>query len=73
MIQGDLVALVGSFFAAFFFVFNGEIREEYPLYFGIGFISFNGAIFMMVLALIFQGASFSFSPIDGIFGLFSAQ
>ena len=73
VICGDFTALIGSFFATLLSIRAGKPSEEYPLYFGVAFISVIEAIFLAILALIFGGATIGFSPETGLFGCFSQQ
>jgi drug/metabolite transporter (DMT)-like permease len=73
IIKGDLLALIGSLSSAYFLIMNSETENEYPPYFGIGFMTFIASVLLMLLSLIFEGARLDNNPTNGILGLFSMR
>jgi len=71
--SGNLIALIGAVGGAFYFTKNQELKDGYPFFLGIFMISILGFIFISVISLITEGATISFDPDVGIFGLFSGE
>lgn len=71
--SGNLVAIIGSIGGAIYYSKNYQLKYEYPFFLGILMVSFLGFIEVSILAMITEGATFSFNHEFGIFGFFTSE
>lgn len=71
LIFGDLVGMLGSIGAAFYFKKNHELKNDMPTYLSVMAMSMIGFLQISTVAVIFDGASLGFDHLTGIFGVFS--
>ena len=73
LVFGDLMGILGSVGAAFYFTKNHELKYDFPLYLGIMCMSFLGFVQISFASILFEGATLSFDAKNGLFGLFSQE
>jgi len=73
IVYGDIVGILGSVGAAFYFTKNAELKYDFPVYLGIFAMSVIGFFQISIASFILEGSTFSFDPMNGLFGLFTQE
>jgi len=71
IVYGDLVGILGSIAGVFYFTKNAELKYDFPVFLGIFAMSVIGFFQITIASFIFEGSTFSFDPMNGLFGVFT--